>query len=183
MTAIDLSENQLKIAKKRAEEAVLQRKINFIKMDCENLEFPNQSFNVIFNSGTFSSIDLNKALPKLAKVLRRDGFLIGAETFAHNPFANLKRRLNKVAGRRTEWAAGHILKMKDFKSAGDFFNKIEVHYFHLVSWLAFPFLRFSGGKLLLKLFELIDRILLKAPFLRRYAFKVVFIFSEPKNEF
>jgi hypothetical protein len=33
----------------------------------------------------------------------------------------------------------------------------------------------------LKIFEFLDSLLLTIPFLRKFAFKVVFIFSEPKN--
>jgi len=71
--------------------------------------------------------------------------------------------------------------MEDLKKAKDYFDGVEVYYFHLVSWLAFPFLNLPGGKLLLKLLEFIDKILLKVPFLRKYAFKVVFVFSQPKK--
>ncbi len=106
---------------------------------------------------------------------------MGIETFGHNPFTNLKRKINKLIGKRTGWAAEHIFQMEDLKKAKNYFNKIEVHYFHLISWLAFPFLNLPGGKLLLKSLEFIGKILLGLPFLRKYAFKVVFIFSEPKK--
>jgi len=181
VTAIDLSENQLKIAKERAERESMADKIQFIKMDCEKLDFKNDSFDIIFDGGTFSSLDLNKALPELARVLRPEGYLIGIETFGHNPFTNLKRKLNKIRGKRTGWAASHILRLEDLRSAKDYFNKIEVHFFHLVSWLVFPFLNFPGGRYFLKIFEFIDKILLKASFLKRYAFKVVFIMFDSKK--
>ncbi|MDD2696910.1 MAG: hypothetical protein PHE52_02000, partial [Candidatus Pacebacteria bacterium] len=110
-----------------------------------------------------------------------DGVLIGIETFGHNPLTNLKRKINKLIGKRTGWAAEHILRMEDLERAKSYFNKIEVHFFHLISWLAFPFLNLPGGKLLLKLLEFIDKILLRLPFLRKYAFKVVFVFSQPNK--
>jgi len=148
-------------------------------MDCEKMGFPDNYFDIIFDGGTFSSIDLDKAYLELERILKPQGFLLGIETFGHNPFTNLKRKINKLIGKRTGWAAEHIFKTKDLEEAKKYFNKIEVHYFHLISWLVFPFLNLPGGKAFLKLLEFIDGVLLKIPFLRKYAFKVVFIFSCP----
>jgi len=178
---IDLSGKSLEIAKDKAKREELEDKIEFLKMDCEKMEFPDNYFDIVFDGGTFSSLDVKNAFPELARVLKPKGFLLGIETFGHNPFTNLKRKINKVLGKRTGWAAEHILKMKDLEMAEEYFNKIEVYYFHLISWLAFPFLGFAGGKALLKFFEFIDKILLKLRFLRKYAFKVVFIFSEARK--
>lgn len=150
-------------------------------MDCEKMEFPTNYFDIIFDGGTFSSLDLNKAMPELNRVLKSNGYLLGIETFGHNPFTNLKRKFNKKSGRRTEWAAEHIFQKKDLDLVKNYFGKIKVKYFHLVSWVIFPFLNLPGAKFILKLFEIIDKILLKFPFLRKYAFKIVFVFSEPKK--
>jgi len=181
ITAIDLSEKSLEIAKEKAKRERIENKIEFLKMDCETMTFENNAFDIIFDGGTFSSLDLKKALPELARVLKSDGFLVGIETFGHNPLTNLKRKFNKITGRRTEWAAEHILKTKDLEIAKNYFNKIEIRYFHLISWISFPFLKLPGGKLILKLLESIDRILFCFRFLRKYAFKVVFIFSQPRK--
>jgi len=178
---IDLSEKSLAIARDRARREGIEEKINFLKMDCEKMEFLDNYFDIIFDGGTFSSLDLKKAFPELARVLRSEGSFLGIETFGHNPFTNLKRKINKIIGKRTEWAEGHIFQMKDLESAKDYFNEIEIKFFHLISWAAFPFLNLPGGKFLLKLLEVLDKILLKIPFLRKYAFKVVFVFSEPKK--
>ncbi len=175
---IDLSEKSLEIARGRAKKEGLEKKVEFILMDCENLKFPDNSFDIIFDGGTFSSLDLKKAIPELARVLSPNGYLLGIETFGHNPLTNLKRKINKITGKRTEWAVAHIFQVKDLEMAKNHFNKIETNFFHLISWIAFPFLGLPGGKNLLKSLELIDKILLKMPFLRKYAFKIVFIFRK-----
>lgn len=177
--AIDLSEKSLAVARQRAAKEGVEEKIEFIKMDCEKTEFTDNSFDVIFDGGTFSSLDLRNVFPELVRVLRPDGKVIGIETFGHNPVANLKRKLNKVSGKRTGWAESHILRKKDFKEVKKYFGKIEVNYFHIVSFLMIPFLRFSVGRVLLKLLEKTDKVLFSLPFLKKYAFKVVFIFSNP----
>ena len=182
VVGIDLCEPSLEIAKKRAKQEGVEDKTEFLVMDCEKLEFPDNYFDIIFDGGTFSSIDLSKALPGLARVLKPNGFLIGIETLGHNPLTNLKRKINVLTGKRTKWAAEHIFKMKDLKQAENYFEKIETHFFHLTSWIIFPFLNLPGGKILLNLFEKIDHFLLFIfPFLRRYSFKIVFVFSAPKK--
>jgi len=178
---IDLSEKSLEIARERAKREGLGEKIEFISMDCEKMEFPDNSFDIIFNGGTFSSLDLKKAYPELVRVLKPDGFLIGIETFGHNPILNLKRQINKITGKRTAWATEHIFQTKDLEEAKKYFNKIEKKFFHLISWISFPLLEFPGGKIFLKTLERIDEFLLKIPFLRKYSFKIVFVFSRPKK--
>lgn len=179
---IDLSEPQLLIAKKRAKQEGVEDKTEFLLMDCEKMEFPANFFDIVFDGGTFSSLDLRKVLSELKRVLKPDGFVIGVETFGHNPFTNLKRKINKITKKRTEWAANHIMKNKDLELAKDFFGKIEVYYFHFVSWIAFPFLNLPGGRFLLKLLEEIDKFLLFIfPFFKKYCFKIVFVFSKPRK--
>jgi len=181
VVAIDLSERSLAIARERAAKRGIEEKIEFLEMDCEKMDFPDNSFDIILDGGTFSSLDLRNVFPELARVLKSDGKVIGIETFGHNPIANLKRKLNKVSGKRTGWAESHILRKKDLKEAEKYFEKIEVCYFHIISFLAIPFLRLPGGKIFLRIMEAFDKILFSIPFLRKYAFKVVFTFSNPKK--
>lgn len=176
---IDLSGRSLEIAKEKARKEGLGERIEFIAMDCEKMDFPDSYFDVIFDGGTFSSIDLNKAYPELARVLKQDGAFLGIETFGHNPLTNLKRQMNKITGKRTGWATDHIFNLKDFEKAGKFFKEREIKFFHLASLAIFPFLSLPGSKVLLNIFDVIDRVLLKIPFLVKYGFKSVFIFTNP----
>lgn len=178
---IDLSEKSLEIARERAKRKGLEGKVEFLKMDCEKMEFPDNFFDIIFDGGTFSSLDLQKTYPELVRVLKSDGYLIGIETFGHNPFTNLKRKINKILGKRTGWAESHIFQLKDLEEAKKYFGKIETYFFHIISFLAFPFLNLPGSEVLLKLLEVLDKLLLNLSFSRKYSFKVVFIFSLPKK--
>lgn len=181
VTAVDLSEKSLDIAKERQKKLYQGSKIIFQAMDCENLSFANSAFDIVFDGGSFSSLDLKKAFSEIVRVLKPNGFLIGIETFGHNPLTNLNRQINKLTGKRTGWAASHIFSLKDIELAKQFFGKVQVHYFHVISWAALPFLKFGFGKPLLKFLETADRILLKVPFLRKYSFKVVFVMEGPKK--
>lgn len=181
VVGIDLSEKSLEIAIDKAKKDNIESKVKFLKMDCEKMEFSDNFFDIILDGGTFSSLDLDRALPELARVLKKEGILIGIETFGHNPFANLKRKINKIMGKRTGWAEGHIFQQKDLETAKNYFNDIKIEYFHLISWLAIPFLDNPTGKYLLKLLESLDDVFLKIGFLKKYSFKVVFFFSNPKK--
>ena len=175
---IDLSKESLKIAKKRAKEAKVDDKIKFIKGDCEKTGFPDNYFDIIWDGGTFSSLDINKAFLELSRILKSNGKLIGIETFGHNPLINLKRWINKKSGKRTVWASEHIVKNKDLKLAKKYFDLEKIYYFHLLSMFVFPFWNLPGGKILFRSLDRIDNILLKIPWLKKYAFKIVFIFSK-----
>ena len=181
VVGIDLSAKSLEIARiKITEQGLANAKV--LLMDAEKLDFTDNFFDVVFDGGTFSSIDLEKTLPEIIRVLKPEGALIGIETFGHNPFTNLKRLLNKKTGRRTKWAAEHIVKTKDIDILSKAFENKKICYFHLVSWMAFPFINLPGGKFMLKLFEFVDKALLFAfPFLKRYSFKIVFIFFLPQK--
>lgn len=183
LIGIDLSQNSLEIAKKRLENKGLEGKVNLLVMDCEELSFPNDSFDIIFDGGTFCSLDLKRAIAEISRVLTLDGSLIGIETLGHNPLTNFKRTLNKIFGKRTSWAASHIIKMQDLDEINKMFEKRELYFFHLTSWLAFPFLNLPGGKFLLRFLEEIDSFLLRIDFLKKYAFKIVFVFSGPQKNY
>lgn len=178
---IDLSKPSIDIAEKRIERKGLSSKAKFLVMDCEKLDFPDNSFDLIFDGGTFSSLDINKAFPELKRVLKPGGIIIGIETLGHNPFTNFKREINRKTGKRTDWAVEHILKLEDLDRAKTFFKNVEPCFFHLTSWIMFPFLRIRFFSMLLKLIERIDRIFLKLPSVKKYAFKVVFILSNPRK--
>ena len=175
VVGIDLSKKSLEIARKIVTDKKLSN-VELVLMDCEKLDFLDNSFDVIFDGGTFSSLDIERALPELKRVLRPDGVIVGIETFGHNPFTNFKRRINKLTKKRTEWAEGHIIKNKDIKKIKEYFKNVNIYYFHLISWVAFPFLRFPGGFFMLKLLEKIDCFLIFIfPFLKKYSFKIVLL--------
>ncbi|MBI2098087.1 MAG: class I SAM-dependent methyltransferase [Candidatus Wildermuthbacteria bacterium] len=181
VVGIDLSQGALAIARRNAEKEKVENKAKFLVMDCEKLEFPDNSFDVVFDGGTFSSLDFETSLAEITRVLRPDGVLVGIETFGHNPLANAKRALNRIAGKRTSWAASHIVRQEEILLLKKRFENCEIFYFHAVSLFAFPFLNLPGGYFVLRVTEMIDSMVLRIPFLRKYAFKVVFVCKHGKK--
>lgn len=179
---VDLSKKSINAASERIKKAGLENKAKAIIMDCEKLGFKDNSFDVVFDGGTFSSLDLDIALKEIYRVLKPSGIVIGIETFGHNPITNFKRSINRRTGKRTSWAADHILKINDFEKIKKYFNKVEVSYYGVVSWAAYPFANLFFGPTFIKFLEFFDKILLAVfPFLKKYSFKVVFKFSEKLN--
>src|SRR3989338_8006117 len=179
--AVDLSKESLKLAQKKAEQEKVSDKVKFKVMDCEKLDLPNNSFDIVFDGGTFSSLELEKGISEIARVLKPEGAMLAIETLGHNPIANLKRAINKLRGKRTGWATNNIFKTQDLDLLKKYFNKIDVKYFHLSFILALPFRNYSFIKYPVKILDAIDYLLLKIPFLKKYAFKIVVIASNPKK--
>ena len=173
---IDISEVSISCAEKMTKE----RNINaqYQVMDCEKMDFEDSFFDVVLDYGTFSSLDMQKALPDLIRVMKPTASLVAIETFGHNPVTNLKRWISMLTGRRTRWATNHIMKARDWKRIGGEFNSCTIRYFGF-------FVIFLGplGKrcpdLLLRIFEGIDSLFFSLPFLKRFAFKTVVTLREP----
>ncbi|KPJ56999.1 hypothetical protein AMJ49_03085 [Parcubacteria bacterium DG_74_2] len=177
---IDISEKELNIAKEWAKREDVERQTEFLVMDCEELNFADNFFDIIFNCGTLSCVDRKKAYFEIVRVLKKDGYFISVDTLGHNPLLNLNRKIKLLLGQRTKQTVDNILKMEDIEVAKQYFKNTNVYFFNLVNLLAIPFQKLSGFNLIGKLLEKMDQLLLST-FFRKYAFKVVFIFSQPKK--
>jgi len=177
---IDISKKLSKVAKEWAKREKVDRQTEFLVMDCEKLIFPDNFFDIIFNCGTLACLDRKKAYPELTRVLKPDGFFVSIDTLGHNPLLNLNRKIKLMKGLKTQHTVSNILKMEDVEMAKQYFKKTEIYFYHLLDLIAIPLQKFLGHNII-GFLEQMDRILLKINFLRKYAFKVVFIFSQPKK--
>lgn len=180
ITGIDISSKSIELANNY----VHNNKINaeYMVMDCEKMDFDDNSFDIIADFGTFSSLEFSNIVPELIRVLKKDGEIICIETFGHNPFMIVKRLLNVAFGIRTKWAAQHIMRRKNWKALSRKFEYFEIKYFHFLVLFISPILKFSPKKIkdpLLTFFERLDTMLLQLKFLRFLAFKTVVILSKP----
>jgi ubiquinone/menaquinone biosynthesis C-methylase UbiE len=180
ITGIDISSKSVEVAKELARKYSVNAE--YFEMDCENLTFNDNRFDIIFNYGTFSSLDMNKAIKELCRVLKPDGYLLAIETLGNNPVFKLKRSLNVISGSRTRWAASHIMKIEDWKRIGILFNNSDIKYYSLLTPYLSPFLSFIPKKMqfgIISFFERIDTYLLKFNFFKRFAFKTVAVLGDP----
>ena len=78
VVGIDISKKSIELAKNRS----VNHSVIYNVMDCERMQFPADSFDVVFDYGTFSSLDMEKAFPEILRVLKPTGSLIAIETLA-----------------------------------------------------------------------------------------------------
>jgi ubiquinone/menaquinone biosynthesis C-methylase UbiE len=180
VTGIDISEVSIDNCRRKAERDAYKGKMSFQVMDAENLNFNDNTFNIVTEYGTLHHLDLDKAYSQIARVLQPEGECICVETLGHNPLIALYRRLTPEL--RTEWEADHILRKNDIYKAAKYFKQVEIlGLYHLFTLAAVPFRRFSFFEPVLSMFEILDRYLLRIPGIKWQAWQAVFILSNPKK--
>ncbi|MCP4293193.1 MAG: methyltransferase domain-containing protein [bacterium] len=177
---IDIAEEEVKTATLDAEKAGLADQTNFQVMDAENMDFEDNTFDLIFCSGVLHHLDLDAAYPELARVLKPGGKILCLEALAHNPIIQLYRRLTPKL--RTAWETDHILSTEQVQQGYQFFDSIKVNYFYLFSIGVIPFRNTFLFKPLLSFTEVLDSMVLKIPLVRKMAWQMIFELSEPKQD-
>jgi ubiquinone/menaquinone biosynthesis C-methylase UbiE len=177
---IDLSQVSIDNCSQVAISEGLGGRTSFYVMDAEDLKFEDNYFDIITEYGVLHHLDIKKAYPELARVLKPEGKCICVETLGHNPFIRLYRK--KTPDLRTKWEVEHILRKNDIEKAGEYFGRINIlGFFHLATLAAVPFRNSPIFEFLLGMLETVDSVILKVPFLKWQAWQVVFTLSEPKN--
>jgi hypothetical protein len=82
---------------------------------------------------------------------------------------------------RTEWEVEHILTIKDLDIVRQYFNKIDVRFFHLASLIAVPFRKTRIFPLMRDSLDKIDRLLLKSQFLGKFGWIMIFTIAKPRK--
>ena len=152
--------------------------IGYYVMNAEEMTFEDNTFDVIFGTGILHHLDLDKAYHSIASKLKNGGVAVFIEPLGHNPLINGFR--NRTPDIRTE--DEHPLLMKDFKSAGKYFGKVDIKYYYLTT-LAVPLLfRKNPPGFLIQFCNGVDKaIFTLLPFMRKYAWQVLIKFSQPKE--
>ncbi|GAP66354.1 methyltransferase type 11 [Mizugakiibacter sediminis] len=169
-TGIDISPVAIDIARAQARARGLDANARFEVMNAEALAFPDASFDRICGSGILHHLDLDRAYPEIARVLRPGGYGVFLEPLGHNPLINWYRR--RTPDLRTE--DEHPLMRADLTRARRYFRRVDVRCFHLAALAAVPF---RGTRLMRPLLAALlaaDRLLLarRSP-LRYQAWMVV----------
>lgn len=175
---IDISNESVKTAALNASKSGYSNKVNFQVMDAECLKFDDSFFDVILCSGVLHHLDLKKALPELARVLKPTGKIICVEALGYNPVMNWYRK--STLHLRTSWEVGHILTLREVRYARRYFDSIDLRFFHLFSILAVPFRNTVFFNPFLSVLEWIDAMVLHIPLIRCLAWQMIFTLQEPK---
>jgi 2-polyprenyl-3-methyl-5-hydroxy-6-metoxy-1,4-benzoquinol methylase len=179
VVAIDVSPEAIRMAQVNALAAGVSNCINFMVGDVELLEDNLGKFDLVIDHEVFSSLDLSRFLPVCSRVLKSGGTLLGIECLGHNPIFNLNRTVKSWIGRRTKWAAKHVMTVAGLAQIESMAVRRSMRSFHLVEMLGWPisralprqYARYIRPQLIAA-----DSFLFKWLALRKFAFKIVFEF-------
>ena len=180
VVGIDIADIRIRACRELAEKEGVGARASFLVMDAEKTTFPDNYFDGVICTGVLHHMDTENAFRELARILKPGGTVICNEPLAYNPVFQLYRKMTPYL--RSGWEAEHILSKKDFAAAGKYFGKIDKNYFHFLSLTAVPLRRWPKVfNLALSFLEKIDSIALRLPFVKWWAWQVIFILSEPKK--
>lgn len=154
-------------------------KIKFQVLDCEKTGMPDNSFDLMIESGALHHMDLDVIYKEAARILKPNGAFVCAEAIKHNPIIHLYRKLTPHL--RTPWEVDHILTRGDVMKGLQYFNTITTKNFHIMTLFAVPFRKTRFFTPLLTVLEKIDAILTRIPGFRWLAWQCVFVLSDPKK--
>ena len=98
LECINISEKELQKGRDAATTSRVKPK--FSLMDANNLEFPDESFDMVFGGSILHHLDFVKALDEIQRVLKPQGRMLFVEPLDNNPIGKLVRVLTPHA--RTE---------------------------------------------------------------------------------
>lgn len=106
-TGADISENQIKEAKRLSDKAGM--KINYVVSSAENVNFPDNSFDVITACQCFMYFDKSKVLPKIHRLLKDNGhFCILYMVWLPDESEIAKTSEDLVLKYNPSWTGGHM---------------------------------------------------------------------------
>lgn len=151
---------------------------SFVKMDAENMTFPDRHFNLVCGTAILHHLELDTAMKELARVLTDDGCAAFLEPMGHNPALNLFRMLTPKLRTKDE----HPLMVRDVDLIRGYFEKSEIHYFTLFSMISAPFINTRFFQFMLQPLERFDQLVFRLiPWLGHFAWYSAIILSEPKR--
>ncbi len=175
VTAIDISPVGIERATEKAERLGVSDKCDFRVMNAEELEFADDSFDLICGTAILHHLDLDKAYSELRRTMRAGGHGVFFEPLGHNVVINAFRR--RTPQHRTE--DEHPLLEPDIERARGFFGSVETEHFHLSTLAAVPFKDRPVFDRMLGALHKTDRLLFKLPALRRQSWMVVISVADP----
>lgn len=179
VTGLDISPVSIENCARQAQERLLAEKAFFVVGDAEKTGFPDNSFDLVSEYGALHHVDTQAVFREIARVLRPGGSAICTECLGHNPVIHAYRKLTPQM--RTANEVERILKRRDILGAKQWFDRVEIHLYHLFTIAATPFRNTPVFKLILAALETIDRGVLSMPGIRWWAWQSVFVLSGPKK--
>ena len=178
---MDISENSINIAKKKAKNYGVHNNCKFEKMDAEKLDYDENTFDIVVAYNSLSYLDLEKSYQELNRVTKPDGKIIIMDSLGNNPIFQINRNKNLKKWAPEFMRKFTILKKSDLDNAKKYFSLEEINYYNFFS----PFFFYISKKTPLNFnynfIKVIDSFIMKLPFSYLIAFKYVAIYSPKKK--
>jgi ubiquinone/menaquinone biosynthesis C-methylase UbiE len=177
VVGIDISPVAIENARALAKAAGVNAVCEFSIMDAEHTEFADDTFDIIHEYGALHHLDLPAAYSELSRILKPNGKIVCTEALRHNPLVHWYRK--RTPHLRTQWEVEHILGIPEIESGRKYFAALDPRPFHLAALAAVPLRGVFFFESLLRFLNLVDRVLLIIPFLRRMAWVAVVEYGRP----
>ena len=166
ITAIDISEKAIEIAKDRGLE---QKKVEYKVENCENTKLNSNEFDLIYGAGILHHLDLKKSVNEINRLLKKDGSLIFIEPMGTNPFINLYRKLTPKSRSSDE----HPFNFKDINYFKNTFKNVKITYYGFFTLLFLPFYKSPQDSKIFSLVSKLDKIFLNITLFRFLAWSII----------
>lgn len=162
VTVIDISPESVKAVEKKAQESKVE--ITALQMDAEQLQFPAESFNLVYINSTLMHVHQQKVIQECSRVLKKGGKLVVLEPMKYASFVQIYRLFSSYRKMKPRYAT-----FKMFKEGKKYFSDFNHREFYLFASLLLPVFYFQNN-FFHKIYRSVakcDQLLLKMfPFLR-----------------
>jgi SAM-dependent methyltransferase len=169
VTGIDISEAEIEQARVKAEEEGTADRSTHLVADAHNLDFPDDSFDLIVGDSILHHLDMEVALREIRRVLRPGGRAVFMEPMVHNPILRLGRAATPSARTPDE----HPLTTKDWDLCASIFPDFEHHEREFLTIPLMPLNlvlpQRAQKRLARRVHRVDDRVLQRYPRTRKYA--------------
>jgi len=176
---VDISPEGVANANLNAAQLGVEKHCRYVVMDAEATTFPDNTFDLIVEYGALHHLDYGNAMRELQRIVKPTGAVVCIEALRHNPIIHLYRK--RTPHLRTAWEVEHIIGVGHLKWSREYFNSVKPRYFHLAVLAAVPFRKTRLFRALRRFLDSVDNLMLRIPFIRRFAWQCVYILSEPKK--
>jgi SAM-dependent methyltransferase len=176
---IDISPEGVENANANAVQERVADHCRFEVMDGENMSFPDDTFDVGVVYGALHHVDFDRAMAELARVLTPGAEMICIEALRHNPLIHLYRKMTPHL--RTAWEVEHILGVGHLERARRYFEAVDARFFHLAVLVAVPFRKTPMFRGLRRALDVVDRAILRVPWIGRFGWIMVFTLARPRK--
>lgn len=155
--AVDISKESIDICNQHLLESK-QNNLEFKVADIEQLELPENNFDIICMSGSLSYLNLDIFLKNVKKWLKPEGHLIIVDTYGYSPFFNLKRKLNYLFGKTTRQTVLGIPKDDTINQIRNCFNQTEINFYGTFAFIGSLLKYIIGDKKTAKIVNFLDKV-------------------------